>query len=90
MTDETIVAVYDTAEHAALAVRDLEAAGIPSSAISQHAAGGMMTGSTATTTVAPHREQGFSGPAYLVASPSMSMTRPSTIAASRVVQPSCR
>jgi hypothetical protein len=26
MTDETIVAVYDTAEHAALAVRDLEAA----------------------------------------------------------------
>jgi uncharacterized protein (TIGR02271 family) len=59
MTDETIVAVYDTAEHAALAVRDLEAAGIPSSAISQHAAGGVMTGSTATTTAAPHREQGF-------------------------------
>jgi hypothetical protein len=59
MTDETIVAVYDTAEHAALAVRDLEAAGIPSSAISQHAAGGVMTASTATTTAAPHREQGF-------------------------------
>jgi uncharacterized protein (TIGR02271 family) len=57
MTDETIVAVYDTAEHAALAVRDLEAAGVPSSAISQHAAGGVMTGSTTTT--APHREQGF-------------------------------
>jgi uncharacterized protein (TIGR02271 family) len=59
MTDETIVAVYDTAEHAALAVRDLEAAGIPSSAISQHAAAGSMTGSTAPTTAAPHREQGF-------------------------------
>jgi len=59
MTDETIVAVYDTAEHAALAVRDLEAAGVPPSAISQHAAGGMMTGSTATTTAAPHRKQGF-------------------------------
>jgi uncharacterized protein (TIGR02271 family) len=59
MTDETIVAVYDTAEHAALAVRDLEAAGIPSSAISQHAAGGSVTGSTATTAAAPHREQGF-------------------------------
>jgi uncharacterized protein (TIGR02271 family) len=57
MTDETIVAVYDTAEHAALAVRDLEAAGVPSSAISQHAAGGVMTGSTTTT--APHREHGF-------------------------------
>jgi uncharacterized protein (TIGR02271 family) len=57
MTDETIVAVYDTAEHAALAVQDLEAAGVPSSAISQHAAGGVMTGSTTTT--APHREQGF-------------------------------
>jgi len=59
MTDETIVAVYDTAEHAALAVRDLEAAGIPSSAISQHAAAGSMTGSTAITTAAPHREEGF-------------------------------
>jgi uncharacterized protein (TIGR02271 family) len=59
MTDETIVAVYDTAEHAALAVRDLEAAGVPSSAISQHAAGGSMTGSTATTTATPHREEGF-------------------------------
>jgi uncharacterized protein (TIGR02271 family) len=51
--------VYDTAEHAALAVRDLEAAGVPSSAISQHAAGGLTTGSTATTTTAPHHEQGF-------------------------------
>src|ERR1700712_5452602 len=57
MTDETIVAVYDTSEHAALAVRDLEAAGVPSSAISQHASGGAATGST--TSAAPVREQGF-------------------------------
>ena len=46
MTDETIVAVYDTSEHAALAVRDLEAAGVPSGAISQHAEGGVTTDST--------------------------------------------
>ena len=57
MTDETVVAVYDTAEHAALAVRDLEAAGVPSSAISQHASSRGATGST--TTAAPVREQGF-------------------------------
>jgi uncharacterized protein (TIGR02271 family) len=57
MSDETIVAVYDSAEHAALAVRDLEAAGVPSSAISQHAKGGYTTGSSMTTT-AP-REEGF-------------------------------
>jgi uncharacterized protein (TIGR02271 family) len=59
MTDENIVAVYDTAEHAALAVRDLEAAGVPSSAISQHASSRGATGSTTTTTAAPVREQGF-------------------------------
>jgi uncharacterized protein (TIGR02271 family) len=57
MTDETIVAVYDSAEHAALAVRDLEAAGIPSSAISQHAKDGYTTGSSMTTTTP--REEGF-------------------------------
>jgi uncharacterized protein (TIGR02271 family) len=57
MTDETIVAVYDTAEPAALAVRDLEAAGVPSSAISQHASGGLPAGST--TTAAPVHEKGF-------------------------------
>jgi uncharacterized protein (TIGR02271 family) len=69
MTDETIVAVYDSAEHAALAVRDLEAAGVPSAAITQHAKGGFTTGSSMTTT-APAREEGFwaslfgSGPGY--------------------------
>jgi uncharacterized protein (TIGR02271 family) len=57
MTDETIVAVYDTSEHAALAVRDLEAAGVPTSAITQHSSGGVGTGSTATTE--PVHEKGF-------------------------------
>ena len=57
MTDETIVAVYDTSEHATLAVRDLEAAGVPSSAISQHASSGVATAST--TTAMPIREEGF-------------------------------
>jgi uncharacterized protein (TIGR02271 family) len=58
MTDETLVAVYDTADHAALAVRDVEAAGVPSSAISQHAKDGLTTG-TSTSTAAPAREKGF-------------------------------
>jgi uncharacterized protein (TIGR02271 family) len=57
MADETIVAVYDTAEHATLAVRDLEAAGVPSSAISQHASGAHTAASTTAT--APVREKGF-------------------------------
>jgi uncharacterized protein (TIGR02271 family) len=59
MIDETIVvAVYDSAEHAALAVSDLEAAGVPSAAITQHAKSGNTTGSS-TTTTAPVREEGF-------------------------------
>jgi uncharacterized protein (TIGR02271 family) len=57
MTDETIVAVYDTSERASLAIRDLEAAGVPSSNISQHASSGGATAST--TTAAPVREKGF-------------------------------
>ena len=57
MTDQTIVAIYDSAEHAALAVRDLEAAGVPPGAISQHSGGGLTTG--ATTTAAPVHDQGF-------------------------------
>jgi uncharacterized protein (TIGR02271 family) len=57
MTDETIVAVYDTSEHASRAVQDLESAGVPPSAIRQHASTGMETG--ATTTIAPVREKGF-------------------------------
>jgi uncharacterized protein (TIGR02271 family) len=55
MTNESIVAVYDTAEHAAGAVEALEAAGVPSSAISQHASSGVPD----TTTPAPVHEKGF-------------------------------
>ena len=63
MNEETIVAVFDTSEHAAAAVRDLESAGVPSSAITQHAGGatgstGSMTTSTSTTTQ-PGQEKGF-------------------------------
>ena len=38
MTQQTLVAVYDTAAHADAAVRDLEAAHVPSSAIGKHRA----------------------------------------------------
>jgi uncharacterized protein (TIGR02271 family) len=55
MTNESIVAVYDTAEHAARAVEALEAAGVPSSAISQHASSAVSD----TTTTAPVHEKGF-------------------------------
>jgi uncharacterized protein (TIGR02271 family) len=57
MINETIVAVFDTPAHAAAAVNDLENAGVPSSAISQHAQGGITSGSV--TTPAPRREPGF-------------------------------
>ena len=63
MDDETIVAVFDTAEHAAAAVRDLEAAGVPSSAISQHAGtaqgGTALAGQTTLESMQPKRDQGF-------------------------------
>ena len=58
MTNETIVAVYDSAEHAALAVQDLEAAGVPSTAITQHAKDAFKTGSSISSP-APAREEGF-------------------------------
>jgi uncharacterized protein (TIGR02271 family) len=57
MTDEIIVAVYDTSEHASRAVRDLESAGIPASAITQHAGSGLTTDSS--TAAAPGRETSF-------------------------------
>ncbi len=57
MTDETIVAVYDTAANAAAAVAALQAANVPASAISQHADTGTVSGSAATAQ--PAREQGF-------------------------------
>jgi uncharacterized protein (TIGR02271 family) len=57
MTDETIVAVYDTSEHASRAVKDLEAVGVPPGAINQHGSDGLATG--ASTTEVPVREKGF-------------------------------
>lgn len=56
MTDETIVAVYDTAAHADAAVSDLKAANVPSSAISCHS--GAAT-TTTTGSAEPVREKGF-------------------------------
>jgi uncharacterized protein (TIGR02271 family) len=58
MNEETIVAVYDTSEDASLAIRDLEAAGVPAGAISRHAQTDMATGST-TTTAVREGEPGF-------------------------------
>jgi hypothetical protein len=57
MTDETIVAVYDTATHADAAIRDLEAARIPASAITREP--GATTGTAAAPASRPVREQGF-------------------------------
>jgi uncharacterized protein (TIGR02271 family) len=56
MTEQTIVAVYDTAAHADAAIRDLEAAQVPSNAISRHAQDAT---AGATIATAPHREPGF-------------------------------
>ena len=57
MTDETIVAVYDTAAHAQAAVASLKSAGVPADAIGMHANPTGM--STSTTTTSPIREEGF-------------------------------
>src|SRR5690242_15434707 len=56
MTDETIVAVYDTAVEAEAAVRDLKAADVPAEAISRHTE---TAPGAAATEAAPAREQGF-------------------------------
>ncbi|WP_428377109.1 YsnF/AvaK domain-containing protein [Lichenicoccus sp.] len=56
MTEETIIAVYDSVDHAEAAKRDLTAAGVPPGAISQHADAGSLADGTSTG--AP-REQGF-------------------------------
>ena len=62
MTNETIVAVYDNAEHAEAAVRDLLAANVPSDAISRHA-GAHSTNADASsatsTSTNPSQKQGF-------------------------------
>lgn len=55
MTEETIVAIYDTAAHAEAAVSDLKANHVPDSAISQHASAGSTTAGTAS----PTHEKGF-------------------------------
>ena len=55
MTEETIVAMYDTPAHAEAAVQDLKSANVPPNAISSHAQGGTAGG----TTAAPAREPGF-------------------------------
>ncbi len=58
MTVETIVAVYDTAAHADLAVTDLKAANVPADAISVH---GAAAGAAGTDITAAPREKGFWG-----------------------------
>ena len=52
MTDETIIAVFDTAAHAQAAVQDLTAADVPADAISTYAAAGsdVQAGGTAAPT----------------------------------------
>ncbi len=55
MTDETIVAVFDTAEHAEAAVRDLKSAQVPMDAISTHGATAPTSGAVSGT-AAPARE----------------------------------
>jgi uncharacterized protein (TIGR02271 family) len=55
MNEQTIVAVYDKLTDADAAVRDLEAASVPSQAISRHEG----HTETTTTTSAPVREEGF-------------------------------
>ena len=40
MAEETIVAIFDSAEHAEAAVHDLTAAGVPAGAISTHSQSG--------------------------------------------------
>ena len=52
MTDETIVAVFDTATHAEAAIASLKSAGVPASPITMHFNPTGM--STTTTTAAPH------------------------------------
>jgi uncharacterized protein (TIGR02271 family) len=60
MTEETIVAVFDSADQADAAMRDLIAADIPENAITRHArtASGM-TPAAETIEPAPPREEGF-------------------------------
>ena len=53
MTEETIVAMYDTPAHAAAAVQDLKAANVPPNAISSHAQDATADGTTAGSARGP-------------------------------------
>ncbi len=59
MTDETIVAIYDTAAHAETAATELRTAGVPESAISMHVGTGSVSDTGTTTAAANGRDSGF-------------------------------
>ena len=61
MSEETIVAVYDTVAHADAAVRDLEAANVPSGAISRHSSATFGAGDAGGTSAMPSGGAGFWG-----------------------------
>ena len=59
MTDQTIVAVYDTPAHAELAVQDLLRANVPESAVPRHAQEGSYAGAAATPSARTTEGTGF-------------------------------
>ncbi len=59
MSNETIVAVYDTAAHAEAAVSDLLAAKVPQSAIHRHTSEGSYAAGSTTATARAPEEKGF-------------------------------
>lgn len=59
MTEQTIVAVYDTTAQADAAVRDLENAQVPASTISRHTRDDMLPAAGAAAAGTPVREKGF-------------------------------
>ena len=58
MSNETIVAVFDTAAHAELAISDLLAANVPQSSISRHAAEGVYSPEATSVTTRRTEDQG--------------------------------
>ena len=59
MNEQNIVALFDTAAHAEAAVRDLKAANVPDSAITQHARSASTSSVETTGSAAPAQPQGF-------------------------------
>ena len=59
MSDQTIVAVYDTPAHAELAVADMLQAGVPETAIERHAQEGSYSGNSTALTSRPAQTEGF-------------------------------